>query len=145
MTTDTTRVGAGAFKTEDLEEYYHFITIQLWNRSRLTMCATESEQNSRRWAENGEHPQAENVAVAGKSLSIKIFGGIADCVGSVCQHLTLFSVSKLVDTYLDFIDLVVVKHGHMVNYYTALNLTKVSLARTSYYSDGIQELTLDVA
>ncbi|KAL5086801.1 hypothetical protein Trisim1_008713 [Trichoderma cf. simile WF8] len=70
----TTRVGAGAFKTEDLEE--------------LTQCATGSEQNSRRWAENGEHPQAENAAVA---------------------------------------DLVVVKHGHMVNYYTALNLTKLDV------------------
>ncbi|KAK4069019.1 hypothetical protein Trihar35433_5598 [Trichoderma harzianum] len=104
----TTRVGAGAFKTEDLEEYCHPITPQLWNRSRLTMCATGSEQNSRRWAENGEHPQAENVAVA----------------GSVCQHL---AVSSLVDTYLDFIDLVVVKHGHMVNYYTALNLTKLDV------------------
>ncbi|KAK0756527.1 hypothetical protein N5P37_010680 [Trichoderma harzianum] len=84
----TTRVGAGAFKTEDLEEYCHPITIQLWNRSRLTMCATGSDQNSRRWAENGEHLQAENAAVA---------------------------------------DLVVVKHGHMVNYYTALNLTKLDV------------------
>lgn len=71
MIIDTTRVGAGAFKTEDLEEYCHPITTQLWNRSRLTMCPTGSEQNSRRWAENGEHPQAENVAVAGKSLSLK--------------------------------------------------------------------------
>ncbi|KAI1843346.1 hypothetical protein JX266_010520 [Neoarthrinium moseri] len=65
----TTRVGAGAFKTEDLEEYW-------------------SERNSRRLAGNGEHPQAEDVAAA---------------------------------------DLVVVKHGHMVNYYTALNLTKLDV------------------
>ncbi|KAL6697530.1 P-loop containing nucleoside triphosphate hydrolase protein [Trichoderma pleuroticola] len=85
---DTTRVGAGAFKTEDLEEYCYPITTQLWNRSRLTRCATGLEQNSKRWAENGERPQAENVAVA---------------------------------------DLVVVKHGHMVNYYTALNLTKLDV------------------
>ncbi|KAI1866520.1 hypothetical protein JX265_007821 [Neoarthrinium moseri] len=65
----TTRVGAGAFKTEDLEEYW-------------------SERNSRRLAGNGEHRQAEDVAAA---------------------------------------DLVVVKHGHMVNYYTALNLTKLDV------------------
>ncbi|KAJ8126997.1 hypothetical protein O1611_g6641 [Lasiodiplodia mahajangana] len=50
-----------------------------------------SERNSRRLAENGEHPQAEDVAVA----------------GSVCQHLALFSISKLAVTYSDFIDLVV--------------------------------------
>lgn len=33
MTIDTTRVGAGAFKTEDLEEYCHPITTQLWNEA----------------------------------------------------------------------------------------------------------------
>ncbi|UKZ51303.1 hypothetical protein TrVGV298_005061 [Trichoderma virens] len=49
------------------------------------------ERNSRRLAENGEHPPAEDVAVA---------------------------------------DLVVVKHGHMINYYTALNLTKLDVLDT---------------
>ncbi|KHN94579.1 Adenylosuccinate synthetase [Metarhizium album ARSEF 1941] len=47
-----------------------------------------SERSSRRLAANGEHPQAEDVAVA---------------------------------------DLVVVKHGHMINYYTSLNLTKLDV------------------
>ncbi|VUC34689.1 unnamed protein product [Clonostachys rosea] len=70
----TTRVGAGAFKTEDL--------------GQLTIVVTELVKRSKSRAENGERQQVEDVAVA---------------------------------------DLVVVKHGHMVNYYTALNLTKLDV------------------
>ncbi|CAI6097836.1 unnamed protein product [Clonostachys chloroleuca] len=70
----TTRVGAGAFKTEDL--------------GQLTIFATELVKRSKSRGENGEPRQVEDVAVA---------------------------------------DLVVVKHGHMVNYYTALNLTKLDV------------------
>lgn len=140
---DTTRVGAGAFKTEDLGEYCHPTHYQIWQRSRLTMCATGSERNSRRLAENGEHPQAEDVAVAGKSPCLDNFGCTANSLGSVCQHFELFLISKLAFTYSDFIDLVVVKHGHMINYYTSLNLTKVSLAKTTPM--GLEKLTLHAA
>lgn len=107
------------------------------------MCATGSERNSRRLAENGEHPQAEDVAVAGKPLPLKNFGCIANSVGSVCDTSRYFQYQKMAVTYSDFIDLVVVKHGHMINYYTSLNLTKVSLARTT--PRGLEKLTLHAA
>ncbi|CAG9992660.1 unnamed protein product [Clonostachys byssicola] len=73
----TTRVGAGAFKTEDLGQI-----------GRLTIFVTELAKRSKSKGENGERRQVEDVVVA---------------------------------------DLVVVKHGHMVNYYTALNLTKLDV------------------
>ncbi|KAJ4857281.1 adenylosuccinate synthetase domain-containing protein [Trichoderma breve] len=65
----TTRVGAGAFKTEDLEE-----------------VGTKLQEVGREW---------------GTSTGRKRRCG--------------------------WLDLVVVKHGHMVNYYTALNLTKLDV------------------
>ncbi|KAG8418716.1 Adenylosuccinate synthase [Metarhizium acridum] len=57
----TTRVsaGAGACKTEDLGEYCHPTHYSAFgNEAEPTMCATGSERNSRKLAENGEHPQA---------------------------------------------------------------------------------------
>ncbi|UKZ77129.1 hypothetical protein TrVFT333_004847 [Trichoderma virens FT-333] len=87
----TTRVGAGAFMTEDLGEYCHPTHYSALETKWTDHGATGLERSSRRLAENGEHPPAEDVAVA---------------------------------------DLVVVKHGHMINYYTALNLTKLDVLDT---------------
>lgn len=102
-------------------------TTHLWKRSRLIMCTTGSERNSKRLAMNGGHPQAEDVAVAGL---FKNSGCIANIIGSSCQHLALFSSSHLAVTDLDFTNFVVVTGS--INYYTALNLTKVSLARPTW-------------
>ncbi|KAM5375314.1 hypothetical protein ACJZ2D_006014 [Fusarium nematophilum] len=73
------------------------LAAQLWKRSRLTICEQGRNETPGGW------PRMGNIHRPKTSLWLDRF------VNPSCY----FSTSKLAVTYSDFIDLVVVKHGHM--------------------------------